>query len=77
VLGYQRRFIPRFAEIARPLTNLLKKRVKFVWTPECRSVVDQLIKSVTTDPVLQQPDHTKLYTLEVDTLQYASGAILY
>jgi RNase H-like domain found in reverse transcriptase len=30
-----------------------------------------------TDPVLQQPDYTKLYTLEVDALQYASGAILY
>jgi alpha-D-ribose 1-methylphosphonate 5-triphosphate synthase subunit PhnL len=35
VLGYQRRFIPRFADIARPLTNLLKKGVKFIWTPEC------------------------------------------
>jgi RNase H-like domain found in reverse transcriptase len=40
-------------------------------------VVDQLIESVTTDPVLQQPDHTKPYTLEVDASQYTSGAILY
>jgi RNase H-like domain found in reverse transcriptase len=29
------------------------------------------------DPVLQQPDHTKPYTLKVDASQYASGAILY
>jgi RNase H-like domain found in reverse transcriptase len=77
VLGYQRRFIPRFMDIVRPLTNLLKKGVKFIWTPECKSAVDQLIESVITDPVLQQPDHTKPYTLEVDASQYTSGAILY
>jgi RNase H-like domain found in reverse transcriptase len=29
------------------------------------------------DPVLQQPDHTKAYMLEVDASQYASGVILY
>jgi RNase H-like domain found in reverse transcriptase len=57
--------------------SLLKKGTKFVWTPECQVVVDKLIRSVTMDPVLQQPNHTKLYTLEVDTSQYASGAILY
>jgi RNase H-like domain found in reverse transcriptase len=59
------------------LTSLLKKGTKFIWTQECHEAVNRLIKSVTTDPVLQQPDHTKPYTLEVDASQYASGAILY
>jgi RNase H-like domain found in reverse transcriptase len=57
--------------------NLLKKGVKFTWTQECQAAVDKLIKSITTDPVLHQPNHTKPYTLEVDASQYASGAILY
>jgi RNase H-like domain found in reverse transcriptase len=60
-----------------PLTNLLKKGVKFEWMPECWMAVDELIKSIMMDLVLQQPNHTKPYTLEVDALQYASGAILY
>jgi RNase H-like domain found in reverse transcriptase len=77
VLGYQRRFIPQFADIARPLMSLLKKGVKFMWTPECWAAMDKLIKSVMMDPVLQQPNHTKPYMLEVNTLQYASRAILY
>jgi RNase H-like domain found in reverse transcriptase len=48
-----------------------------MWTLECRLAVDQLVKSVMTDPVLQQPNHTKPYTLEVDASQYANGVILY
>lgn len=76
VLGYQRQFIPGFARIARPLTDLLKKGTTFTWTEECSKAVDTLIQLVTSDPVLQRPDLTKPFTLEVDASQYATGAIL-
>ena len=52
VLGYHRTFIPGFADIARPLLNLLKKGVPFVWTPECTTALDRLINLTTTDPIL-------------------------
>jgi Reverse transcriptase (RNA-dependent DNA polymerase)/RNase H-like domain found in reverse transcriptase len=77
VLGYQRPFIPGFTHLARPITQLLKKEKKFKWTDECTEALDKLIKIVSSDLVLQQPNYKKLFTLEVDASQYATGAILY
>jgi hypothetical protein len=34
--GYYRRFIPDFLKIAKPMTRLLQKDDKFVWTPDVR-----------------------------------------
>ena len=33
--GYYRKFVPRFVDISRPLTQLTKKEMKLVWNPEC------------------------------------------
>ena len=33
--GYYRRFIPDFSRISKPMTELLKKGVKFVWDEKC------------------------------------------
>ena len=33
--GYYRNFCLNFSEIAAPLTNLLSKKLKFVWTDDC------------------------------------------
>ena len=33
--SYCRRFIENFSKIAKPLSNLLQKHVKYVWSPEC------------------------------------------
>jgi hypothetical protein len=59
LLGYQRPFIRGFAEIARPLTNLTKKDVKFEWTQECKTALDKLIAAVTCGPTLWHPDPTR------------------
>jgi Reverse transcriptase (RNA-dependent DNA polymerase)/RNase H-like domain found in reverse transcriptase len=77
VLGYQRPFIPGFAQLARPLTQLLKKDKKFEWTTECTTALNELIKIVTSNPVLHRPNYDLPFTLEVDASQYATGAILY
>ena len=33
--GYYRRFVHDFSKIARPLTQLIRKGVRFVWDDQC------------------------------------------
>ena len=77
VLGYQRAFIKNFAKIARPLHDLTKKDTIFKWTEECTAALDELIKAVTSEPVLFQPDFTKQFELEIDASLFAVGAVLF
>jgi hypothetical protein len=76
VLGYQCPFIPDYAHITRPLTELTKKNITFCWTDQCRQALDTLISILLDDPNLTQPDPSRPYYLYVDASDYASGAIL-
>ena len=40
--GYYRNFCLNFSEIAATLTNLLSKKVKFVWTDDCQLAFDKV-----------------------------------
>jgi len=77
ILGYQRPFIPGFAHITRPLTNLLKKGTNFLWTDAHTQAVNKLIDITLNDPVLYRPDPLKQFILEVDASVFATGVILY
>jgi len=77
VLGFQQPFILGFATIAKPLTNLLKKTLSFLWTEECTTALTTLHNIVALEPVLISPDQEWQFILEVDTSQYATEAILY
>ena len=50
--GYYRRFIEGFSKIAKPMTELLKKDKKFVWTEGCERSFNELKTRVTSAPVL-------------------------
>ena len=36
LIGYYRKFVPRFADISRALTALTKKNAEFKWTEQCQ-----------------------------------------
>ena len=45
--GYYRKFVPRFADISRPLTTLTKKDAKFKWTSACQKSFELLKEAFT------------------------------
>jgi hypothetical protein len=76
LVGYYRRFIPNFSKIAKPMTKLLEKEVKFKWSPQCEESFLTLKKLFTTAPVLAQPDIEKSFDVYYDASGTSIGGML-
>ena len=76
LVGYYRRFIPNYADIAEPLHQLLKKNSKREWTDECNSAVDQFKAALLSAPILRRPDFSKPFQIICDASSIGVGAIL-
>jgi hypothetical protein len=74
--GYYRRFIPNFSRIAKPMTELLKKAVKFSWDQKCEDAFHTLRDHLTTAPVLAQPDVSKPFDIYYDASGTGLGCVL-
>jgi hypothetical protein len=74
--GYYRRFIPDFSKIAKPMTRLLQKDTRFIWTPECDMAFHKLRTLLTTAPVLAQPDIEKPCDVYCDASGIGLGGVL-
>jgi hypothetical protein len=74
--GYYRRFIPDFSRIAKPMTELLKKGVKFSWDQKCEDAFHTLRAHLTTAPVLAQPDVSKPFEIYCDASGIGLGCML-
>ena len=74
--GYYRRFIPDFSKVAKPMTRLLEKDVKFVWTPECETAFCTLRTLLTSAPILAQPDIEKPFDVFYDASGTGLGCVL-
>jgi hypothetical protein len=64
--GYYRRFIPDFSRIAKPITELLKKETKIVWSQKCEDAFHALRQHLTTAPLLAQPNSSKPFDVYCD-----------
>ena len=74
--GYYRKFCHNFATIAAPLTELLQKKQKFMWTPNCQAAFEKIKAVLLMAPVLRAPDFSKLFKLFVDASDIAVGGVL-
>ena len=78
LVGFYRRFVPHFATIAAPLTELTRKGspTKLLWDAAHERAFVSLRKAITSHPVLQLPDYTKVFVLQTDASNEGVGAIL-
>jgi hypothetical protein len=74
--GYYRRFIPDFSRIAKQMTELLKKGVKFSWDQKCEDAFHTLRAHLTTASVLAQPDVSKPFDIYCDASRIGLGCVL-
>ena len=76
LIGYYRKFVPRFADIARPLTNLTQLDQLFEWSDKCQTSFELLKEVLIKEPILRFPDPNKPYTLYTDASKYAWSCVL-
>ena len=78
ITGYYRRFIPNFASIAVPLTDLTRKSEpeKLAWTPKCSEAFEKLKRMLTSTPVIWNPDFQRPFILQTDASDQGVGAVL-
>ena len=74
--SFYRRFVPKFAETAKPLTKLTRKGQEFNWGPSQQEAFDELKAKLCTTPVLAYPNFDLLFILTTDASKVAVAAIL-
>jgi ribonuclease HI len=74
--GYYRRFIEGFSKLAKPMTALLEKNAKFMWSDKCQVNFEELKKRLITAPVLVLLDLSKNFSIYYDASHLGLGCVL-
>jgi hypothetical protein len=59
--SFYRSFVPKFAEIAKTLTQLIRKDVQFKWDSSQQAAFEKLKETLCTEQVLAYPDFNSVY----------------
>lgn len=73
--GYYRKFVPKYSDIAKPLTNLTKV-TEWSWSDECKQAYDTLVTHITSSPILAYPDFARTFYVTTDASGHGIGAVL-
>ena len=74
--NYYRKFVKNFSEIAKPLTNLLKKGTPFIWDEKYDKVFTEMKQRLIEPPLLGYPSFDHPFTLYTDASGFSLGAVL-
>lgn len=74
--NYQAKFLPSYADVSKPLYELLKNDVSWNWSEIQRKAVNKLKNLLTEAPTLKIFDPKLPIEVECDSSQYGLGAVL-
>ena len=81
--NYYRKFIRGYAQVAKPLYQLLtgenakKKTNEVEWTEQCEQAFNKLKEICSDTPILAYADYTKCFKVHTDASEQGLGAVLY
>ncbi|GJZ45749.1 putative reverse transcriptase domain-containing protein [Tanacetum coccineum] len=76
LVGYYRRFIEGFSKIAKPMTKLTQKKVKFVWGDKQEAAFQLLKQKLCSAPIIALPKGSEDFIAYCDTSKKGLGAVL-
>ncbi|GJS98079.1 putative reverse transcriptase domain-containing protein [Tanacetum coccineum] len=74
--GYYRRFIEGFSKIAKPMTKLTQKKIKFDWSDKAEAAFQLIKKKLCIAPILALPEGNEDFIAYCDASIKGLGAVL-
>jgi len=75
-VNFYQRFIQDFSTKAQPLFDLTRSKQVWTWSGREQAAFEDLKTAVTTAPVLMSPLDSEPFWIEVDSSDFATGAVL-
>jgi len=75
-VNFYQRFIRDFSAKAQPLFDLTRSEQVWMWGEREQAAFEDLKTAVTTAPVLVSPQELDPFRIKVDSLDFATGAVL-
>ncbi|GJU79935.1 putative reverse transcriptase domain-containing protein [Tanacetum coccineum] len=76
LVGYYRRFIKGFLKIAKPMTKLTQKNVKFDWSEKAEAAFQLLKRKLCSAPILSLPEGSENFMVYCDASRKGLAAVL-
>ncbi|GJT66364.1 putative reverse transcriptase domain-containing protein [Tanacetum coccineum] len=73
--GYYRRFIEGFSKIAKPMTKLTQKNVKFDWSEKAEAAFQLLKQKLCSAPILALPEDSENFVVYCNASRKGLGAV--
>jgi len=74
--SFYTRLVPNFAQTAKPMTGLLRKDARFVWSEQQQAAFEALKSALCSEQVLAYPNFDSPFILTTDDSRIAVAAIL-